>query len=325
MGPQAKALQSLYDAARKGGEDKVVIYAGLYTPMKPVFDAFSKRFPGIKVTGKDSYGAPMETSIGQEVVSKPAQRADIAHTANTTMLHLADKGLLQSYSPPAATGVKGESLVYKDHLLTAADYIFFGNLVNTDVVKKTPTSWEALLDPSLKGKVTIQDPTKAGGGNGILTILGDDPRYGFQYSEKLKANGAVSSPTYPEEINKVVDGTYGVGIFIGYSNYLAVKKDGAPVKFVFPVQKGVWLPEEYFGLVKNAPHPDAAKLLINYFYTPEGQQQLANIGEISPMPNAPAPEGVPGLSKIPRLKSIPLSQVLQRQQYYTAKLEKLFS
>ncbi len=323
LGPQAAELQALYEAARKGGEDKVVVYAGQYTLMKPVFDAFTKRFPEIKIEGKDTFGAPMETTIGQEVRGKPAQRGDIAHTADTTMLNLANNDLLQAYKPPAATGVEGDQLVYRDNLLTAANYSFFGNLVNTEVVPDAK-SWEALLDPKLRGKVLIQDPTKAGSGNGILTTLANDERYGIEYAKRLKANGAVSAATYPELLNKVVDGTYGVAMYGGYTAYLGFKEDGAPVKFVFPVEGGVWIPIEYFGLIKNAPHPNAAKLLMNYFYTPEGAKALTSIGAASAVKDAPTPEGIPPIAKIDQLNSTPLDTRLENQEKYTAQLEDIF-
>lgn len=324
LGPQAAEMQKLYDAARKGGEDKVVVYAGLYTYLKPMWDAFSKRFPGITIEGKDTFGAPMETTIGQEVASRPAQRGDIALTADTTMLHLADNGLLQSYKPPAAVGVEGGQFVYKDNLLTAANYGFYGNLVNTDVVKKVPKSWEDLLDPALKGKVALMDPTKAGPGNGALTTLAVDPRYGLDYAEKLKANDLRSEATPPEVINKVVNGTYGVGVFTGYTTYLDLKKKGAPVDFVYPVQKGVWVPIEYFGFIQNAPHPNAAKLLMNWYYSPEAAKMLPQLGEASPIAGSPTPKGIPPVDQIPQLEPTTLDERLKAQERDTERLQSLF-
>lgn len=323
LGPQAAELQKLYEAARQGGEDQVVVYAGQYTLMKPVFDAFTKRFPDIKITGKDTFGAPMETTIGQEVTGKPAQRGDIAHTADTTMLNLADKDLLQAYRPPAATGVEGDQLVYKDNVLTAANYSFFGNMVNTEVVKDAP-SWESLLRPEVRGKVLIQDPTKAGSGNGILTTLANDDRFGIEYARRLKANGVVSAATYPELLNKVVDGTYGVAMYGGYTAYLGLKEKGAPVDFVFPVEGGVWIPIEYFGLIKNAPHPNAAKLLMNFFYTPEGAKALTSIGAASAVKDAPTPEGIPPIADIEQLNSTPLETRIENQEKYTKQLTDIF-
>lgn len=325
LGPQAAELQELYDAALEEGEDKVVVYAGLYSRMKPMFDAFTARFPGIRVEGKDTYGAPMETTIGQEVASQPAERGDLAHTADTTMLNLADNGLLEAYKPPAAEGVEGDQLVYQDNLLTATDYSFFGNLVNTDVVDTVPESWEALLEPELRDKIAIQDPTKAGSGNGILTTLANDPDYGIEYAQSLKDNGLSIQPSAAELQQKVVDGTYGVAIFASYTSFLELEKAGAPVEFVFPVEGGVWIPVQYFGLIKDAPHPNAARLLMNYFFTPEAQETLNTIGEVSVMEGAPTPEGIPPIAEIEQLTSTPLDTRLENQAEYTAQLVDIFS
>lgn len=325
LGPQAAELQALYDAALEEGEEKVVVYAGQYTRMKPIFDAFSARFPGIRIEGKDIFGAPMETTIGQEVASQPAERGDIADTADTTMLNLADAGLLEPYKPPAAEGVEGDQLVYEDNLLTAGHYSFFGNMVNTDVVDNVPQSWEDLLDPELSGKVTIQDPTKAGSGNGILTTLANDEDYGIEYAQQLKDSGVVIAPTPPELQQKVVDGTYGVAVFCSYTAFLGFEADGAPVEFVFPIEGGVWIPVEYFGLIKDAPHPNAAKLLINYFYTPEAADVLTTLGMVSVMEGAPTPEGIPPIAEIDQLTSTPLDTRLENQAEYTEQLVEIFN
>lgn len=324
LGPAADELVALYEAALENGEERVVVYAGQFTAMKPVFDAFSERFPGIVIEGQDTFGAAMETTIGQEVASDPDARGDIAHTADTTMLRLADADLLQPYAPPAAEGVEGDQLVYEDNLLTAGNYSFFGNMVNTDVVPDPPQSWEDLLSPDLEGKVTIQDPTKPGSGNGILTTLANDEDYGVEYAQQLRDNGVVSAPSYAEMLAKVADGTYGVAVYAGYTAYLQLKDDGAPVEFLYPVEGGVWIPIEYFGLIEGAPNENAAKLLINYFYTPEGAEALTEIGSVSAAPGSPTPEGIPPVDEIEQLTSTSLEDRLENQASYTEQLNAIF-
>jgi iron(III) transport system substrate-binding protein len=48
------------------------------------------------------------------------------------------------------------------------------------------------------------------------------------------------------------------------------------------------------GLLKHAPHPNAAKLLIEFLTSPEGQRVFASVDYLPAMPSVPA--------KIPSLK-----------------------
>jgi len=63
-------------------------------------------------------------------------------------------------------------------------------------------------------------------------------------------------------------------------------KKGAPVTWlkVEPIS-GV---THSIGLVKNAPHPNAAKLLIDFLVSEEGQRTFAAVDYLPAMPSVPA-------------------------------------
>ena len=63
-------------------------------------------------------------------------------------------------------------------------------------------------------------------------------------------------------------------------------KKGAPVAWlkVEPIPA----PFHSIGLVKNAPHPNAGKLLIDFLLSEEGQRAFADVDYLPAMPSVPA-------------------------------------
>ena len=68
----------------------------------------------------------------------------------------------------------------------------------------------------------------------------------------------------------VAAGEIPVGLTMYNSNIIPLKRKGAPIDFV-PVQPVVARPQG-IGVAKNAPHPHAALLFVDYVLSPAGQQ-----------------------------------------------------
>ena len=76
-----------------------------------------------------------------------------------------------------------------------------------------------------------------------------------------------------------------------YSGYIEFKAKGAPLAFVFP-ETGVPAVPETYGIVDQAPHPNAAELFMDWFLSPVGQKALAEALLLhSPRSDVPPPGG----------------------------------
>ena len=76
-----------------------------------------------------------------------------------------------------------------------------------------------------------------------------------------------------------------------YSGYLIMKAKGAPVTFVIPPEGLVATPQPY-GIVKEAPHPEAARLYMDWFLGVPGQTAMvAALYYHSPRADVPPPPG----------------------------------
>ncbi len=143
-------------------------------------------------------------------------------------------------------------------------------LVNTKLVKpeEEPKVWADLLSPRWKGKMITDDPSIPGlGSQAFARLLAMG---GMDYARKLAALEPKISRDKREQIDSVIKGDYHINFF-AYAMYAvdAIEK-GAPVKMV-KVKEGY--PPGGFSLavIKNAPHPNAAKLFINWLMSREGQ------------------------------------------------------
>ena len=147
------------------------------------------------------------------------------------------------------------------------------------VVKESPKDWSDLLSPKLRGKVAIDGkPYAAGDGFGAVmaAALGnggslDNIEPGINFFVKLKKAGnwnpadALTAP--------ILKGATPVAVKWDYLN-LAVRDEGAAqgqkVSVNIP-RHGVYGGPYYQAISAYAPHPNAAKLWMEFLYSDQGQ------------------------------------------------------
>lgn len=148
----------------------------------------------------------------------------------------------------------------------------YGILVNTGLVKPEdePKSWKDLADPRWKGKILSDDMRPLGSGGTMFVVF--NKTYGQAFNEKLAENKPVFSRDLRNDARRVARGEYPVYIpqMFAFANDLK----GLPIKVIVP-EEGVPYVSIHFAIMKNAPHPNAAKLFINHFLDMEQQVTYA--------------------------------------------------
>ena len=136
-----------------------------------------------------------------------------------------------------------------------------------------------LMDPALKGKIVFSDPTSSSAAwnnmSNIFAVYGNDSDEAWAVIEGLLANDMVIAGSSSACFKSVQQGEYVVGLTYedGASTLL---KDGAEnIKMVYP-EEGSSAFAFAAAIVKNAPHMDAAKAMIDYLQSAEGQSFRAN-------------------------------------------------
>ncbi len=144
------------------------------------------------------------------------------------------------------------------------------NLVN----EKEITSSMDLLNPKWKGKIVMGDPGISGGANSWFTwifegILGKEQ--GSQFMKKLINQNPSITRDERQLTEWVARGKYDIGIGSSVSVPAKFIQMGAPIAFI-DTKEPRYL-SSGFGIVeafRNAPHPNAAKLFLNWILSREG-------------------------------------------------------
>lgn len=281
------ADQALVDAARKEGT--VVWYSGLIVNqiVRPLVDGFEKKYPGIKVQAGRLTSSEAALKIMNEArAGKP--QADI-FDGSSLVFRLTAAGIVEPYKPESA-GAFPPGRVSTDGTWTAFNIYVMTPAINTEMAaeKDAPRSLQDLLDVRWRGRIAwTNDPTTAGPPGfigAVLTSMGQQA--GMEYLRKLSQQRIVNVPAAQRVVlDQVIAGQYAVGLMTFNYHSVISAADGAPVRWL-PLAPAVELPNPG-GLVKNAPHPNAGKLLLDYICSPEGQAVFRDANYLPANPAVP--------------------------------------
>jgi ABC-type Fe3+ transport system substrate-binding protein len=273
--PLQPMIDKYYEAAKKEG--KLVLYGvGNATLYNPVRDAFQKRFPGIELVGVDQRGRESREKVLAEQQSKNYV-ADVVISGTDTQNELVQNGVIEKYEAAELASVIPE-LVPPDRQNNPRTVSIFTMAVNTNLVPpdQEPKSWKDLLDPKWKGKLAMDDPRGSGPGGTILS--GVEVLYGIDEVDSKLADQNIFFATQAGPILEALNrGEYALFMSSNHTDVIAQRKAGAPIKQIKPPD-GVGVTPINQGLLKNAPHPNASKLWIEWSLSEEGQLVLATQG-----------------------------------------------
>ena len=277
----------LVEGAKKEG--KVSFYTGLIVDqvVRPVKEAFEKEYPFLQV----EFFRGNSERIAQKVLTEyQAKRYDvdlISGSAATTMIQRA--GYIQRFYSPHLAEYPAELKDAKGFWGSTNVY-FMALGYNTRNVKagELPKTYEDLLNPRWKGQMMWSTSRGSGApqfiGNIFLT-MGQEA--GKAYLEKLKRqNVAKSTASARQILDLVIAGEYPIAIQIFNHHAYISKAAGAPVEWqpLEPVTATI----NTVGLAKNAPHPHAAMLFMDFLLAKKGQRVFQASNYLPAHPEIPA-------------------------------------
>jgi iron(III) transport system substrate-binding protein len=273
--PDAAEWAKIVEAAKKEG--KVVVYSGYVSPNthKAIGDAFEKEY-GIKVEYFMARGGELRERVRIEQ-STGRFLADVSHNAltQTAGANRIENSLVPHGGLPDMKRLKPDFAARADDTVVPIFTINYGFLVNTNLVKpgEEPKGWRDLLDPKWKDKILSDDPRASGGGRVMFHMTYD--KWGAEFHQKLAAQNLVFVRDYNEATRRVARGEYPIYIPLILGDYAKIKP--LPVKYVIP-EEGATYGSYGVSIFRNAPHPNAARVFANFYFSDTAQAVYANDG-----------------------------------------------
>lgn len=259
---------------------------------------FEARYPGIAVRLVRGSTFDLVDRIQREIDQGEPQ-ADVLHVLDPAIfVQLRERGELALYEAPPAAAIPP---AYKDPgYWTAARLVTIGLAYDASKTgTNAPKSWSTLLSSRWRGKLGLKDAQSAGSAYAQYYFLRE--KYGVSYWEKMAGLGPRIYKTEDDLLKALQTGEIQVAAGI------IVRKLGAAggkghLRTIFP-NDGVPLVPGPVAILSRAPHPNAAKLFVNYTLSADGQAALRDLlGAYSARPDVQAPHGWPALNSLPLLR-----------------------
>jgi len=182
---------------------------------------------------------------------------------------------------------------------------------NTNQVPEAATvkKWADVIDPKWKGKILLTDPRVADNYMGWLDGL--EKRFGMDFLRKLSAQDVKLTPSGASGVQMVAAGAYHVNFptFPDFATQLMAKK--APLA-TQNVGDPMFVSLRVVGIVSSAPHPNTARLYLNWLLSQDGIRTACRLGRVSV---AGDPDGKLGCTPVkdPQVVNYNVSEARQQE------------
>ena len=270
----------------------------IYTSMKEsliggIIDGFKKQNPGVEVDYQSAGAGKIMAKLEAERQSGK-MLADIIWTSEVPDFYeMKSNGMLEKYQPSNFNEILNPFDDY-DGSFTAARLGTLGIVINTEKVTPAPANWEEIATEEIyKDAFGIADPALSG--TALMSVALLEKQFGWEYLERLRANGAIKSKGSGRVVDDTATGDLNACLGVDYITAAKIDK-GAALKLVYP--KELLMVPSPIAILKDAPNKETAKKFVDYILTQEAQQMIANSGTVPvrtdiQMPekyNLPAPE-----------------------------------
>ena len=276
----AADMAALEAAAKAEGELTVIALPHDWCGYGAVIESFKAKY-GLKVNelNPDAGSGDEVEAVKANKDNKGPQAPDVVDVGLSFGPTMKKDGLIQAYKVSTWDEIP-DTMKDADGFFTGDYYGVLSFMVNKDIVKKIPADWADLLSDEMKGMVA----------------LSGDPRTSNQSTMAIYAAGLAAGKSDPVEAAKA-----GLDFFASLNkkgNFVPVAGKGAslaqgatpivvlwdynalsgrdalkgnpPVEIVVP-KSGVIAGVYVQAISAFAPHPNAAKLWLEYLYSDEGQ------------------------------------------------------
>jgi iron(III) transport system substrate-binding protein len=299
----------LIEEAKKEGQ--VAVY-GDSSMVPQLVEGFKKKYPDIKVTsvpggGWQSYNRMMsEKSAGRMV-------ADVLCANDDTLLFGYREGVFGNLDTTAGypkDAVSDTGYVITQRMLTPIIY-------NSDATKNLPLpkDWEDFtkFGDEWKDLIISSDPRNSG--TALCVLIGLYQGLGKEKTQAIldawKRLDTEIAPNTGVQVAKMTSGERPLTVTMHMAFYKRMREQGAPAAFILPTS-GSMMQVGAMAVPKDAPHPRAGALFIDFVMSRDGAEIMAANGTYPSSTDEIAPTGFPARKSIKLMPAGPADTLRDR-------------
>jgi ABC-type Fe3+ transport system substrate-binding protein len=286
----AETIDQIYAAAK--AEKTLVLWgAGPTAGYEAAARAFEQQFPGVTVTLMGGFSNVLNAKVEEQFAARKVETDVLVFQTVQDFVRWNRRGLLMHFKPEGFEAIGAGSKDPDGAWIAAnANPLFYG--YNPELVAKEDVPKSALdfLKPRFKGKLISAYPADDATLYDFYTVV---QKYGWRYMDR-----------YMAQQPKFIQGHLGVARSLGSGESLVtfdnttgstntVKREGGKIELAAPVRDRLPMFFTSEAILKDAPHPNAAKLYVSWFL---GKEQQSRIGAYSSRNDVPPPSGLMPLS-----------------------------
>jgi len=311
---RSDAESSYYSKAKEEGQ--VLLYTSLAgSDTKAFRSAFEKAYPGVKLEIYRASGTTIlqkiltESRAGNEVV-------DAVMTQDSALQVLKERNLLAKFDS-AERAAFDARFKDKDGYWTDVYPTVHSIPYNTKLVAAAdlPRHYTGLLDPRWKGKLGLNR-------NNYMFIAALLDFYGNEKGEEFLQKLARQNPQVRSggtlTATLVGAGELPIAFSVNANNVENVKEKGSPVDWA-RIEDPLYGEPHPAAVMANSRHPNAARLIVEFAISKEGQTLMAKLGKVPGRGDVDPQIGVDRS----KLRIIPV-EAAAKTAYYQKRFDELF-
>jgi ABC-type Fe3+ transport system substrate-binding protein len=277
---------ALYQKAKTEGT--VVLYTGGPTaPWDAASKEFSARYPGVTVSVTGGFSNVLDKKIDAQLASNKLELDIAVFQTLQDFARWKQQAALLEFKPQGFDKIdpsfKDPSGAYVAVQINAHTYAYNPNLVKPEDV---PRSALDFLNPRFKGKVVSCYP--ADDDATLYVFYNIVQKYGWSYMDRYMAN----QPNFIQGHLGVVRSVASGENLVTFDTIATISMDqknlGLTQAVAFPQSDALPIWPFTAAIFKSAPHPNAAKLFLTWYLSPDEQSKTGNWSARS---DVPAPYG----------------------------------
>ena len=181
---------------------------------------------------------------------------------------------------------------------------------NTNVFKdkaQLPKGLKDFLDPRWKGKLVLADPEVSGNTLTFLMTMLATGALDWGTLSGLAKQDILFVRSNPDSVRMVASGERALSPMISSFNIMTARLKGQPIDY-YVLSEGSVVVQSMLGLMRDAPHPNAGKLLVEVLTSAQAESALSQGGVFWPAhPDAPPVGTLPALASLHPVSAPPPS------------------